>query len=129
MKERGLSARQREVLRLVASGRTAVQIGRVLCIEHTTVNRHLADMYRILGAQDRAHAVALAIWRGDITLADLAAIGTRASARSPEAPPEALSARHSAADGSADGSGEARESRDAPRAPQGRSDDSRKAAA
>jgi DNA-binding CsgD family transcriptional regulator len=72
---RQLTARQREVLRLVAAGRTAVQIGRQLGIEHTTVNRHLAEAYRTLGAQDRAHAVALAIWSGDITLADLAAIG------------------------------------------------------
>lgn len=73
---RSLTARQREVLRLVAAGRTAIQIGRLLGIEHTTVNRHLAEVYRTLGAQDRAHAVALAIWAGDITLVDLAAIGT-----------------------------------------------------
>lgn len=70
-----LTARQRQVLALVAAGRTAVQIGRQLSIEHTTVNRHLAEIYKILGAHDRAHAVALAIWRGDITLPQLADIG------------------------------------------------------
>jgi DNA-binding CsgD family transcriptional regulator len=76
---RPLTARQREVLALVAAGRTAMQIGRTLGIEHTTVNRHLAEIYRALGAHDRAHAVALAIWSGDITLANLAAIGQAAT--------------------------------------------------
>lgn len=85
---RPLTARQREVLALVAAGRTAMQIGRTLGIEHTTVNRHLAEIYRALGAHDRAHAVALAIWSGDITLADLATIGQADNRRLAAVPKE-----------------------------------------
>lgn len=80
-----LSARQREVLRLTAAGLTSIQAGRRLGINPTTVSRHLAEIYKTLGAQDRAHAVALGVWRGDITLADLAAIAGGVADRGTEA--------------------------------------------
>ena len=63
---RPLTARQREVLRLVAAGRTAIQIGRQLGIEHTTVNKILGLAYQALGASDRAHAVAIALAVGEL---------------------------------------------------------------
>ncbi|MER6350599.1 helix-turn-helix transcriptional regulator [Streptomyces sp. NPDC001634] len=75
-----LTARQREVLRLTAAGHTSAQVARRLGINPTTVARHLGEIYKTLGANDRAHAVALAIWRGDITLADLAHIASKETA-------------------------------------------------
>lgn len=74
---RRLTARQREVLRLAAAGYTSAQAGHRLGIHRNTVDRHLGEIYKTLGAHDRAHAVALAIWRGDISLEDLAAIANK----------------------------------------------------
>lgn len=71
---RNLTDRQRQVLRLAAQGRSNAQIGRTLGIGPTTVQRHLTETYRTLHANDRAHAVALAIHHGHITLAELADI-------------------------------------------------------
>ena len=88
---RSLSARQREVLLLVAAGCTGEQIGQRLDIRSTTVTRHLTEAYRFLGAQDRAHAVALAIHHGHITLAELAAIAQESTARGTAGPREGVS--------------------------------------
>ncbi|MBL3664472.1 helix-turn-helix transcriptional regulator [Streptomyces sp. M2CJ-2] len=71
---RELTARQREVLRYIAGGYSSTQIGRRLGIHRNTVDRHLAEIYQRLGANDRSHAVALAIYHGHITLPELAAI-------------------------------------------------------
>jgi DNA-binding CsgD family transcriptional regulator len=68
---RALTARQREVLALVANGNTNRQIGRWLGIDPRTVNRHLAVIYQVLGAHDRAQAVALALRHGDLTQDDI----------------------------------------------------------
>ncbi|MEV5184219.1 helix-turn-helix transcriptional regulator [Streptomyces werraensis] len=73
---RGLTARQRQVLLLAAAGFTSEQAGRRLGIHRNTVDRHLGEAYRQLGARDRTHAVVLAIYHGHITLADLTAIAT-----------------------------------------------------
>ncbi|WHM30257.1 helix-turn-helix transcriptional regulator [Streptomyces sp. BPPL-273] len=70
----GLTVRQRQVLRMVAAGYTSAQIGSRLGIHRNTVDRHLGEIYRQIGARDRGNAVALAIYHGHITLADLAAI-------------------------------------------------------
>lgn len=75
-----LTARQREVLRLTAAGYSSGQVGRLLGINRATVSHHLSDIYRALGAQDRAHAVALAIHFGHITLAELADIASKETA-------------------------------------------------
>lgn len=83
-----LSARQREVLRMTAAGFTSAQAARRLGVSPTTVVRHLADIYKMLGAHDRAHAVALGIWRGDITLADLAEIAAGGTVQGVETSPE-----------------------------------------
>lgn len=76
---RTLTRRQREVLLLAATGYTNAQIGTRLGIHHNTVNTILGLAYQNLGARDRAHAVALAIWTGAITLTELAAIADTSS--------------------------------------------------
>lgn len=79
------TARQREVLRLVASGHTSSQVGRRLGIHRNTVDRHLGEIYKLLGAHDRAHAVALAIYHGHLTLAELAGIAAAANQKQEQA--------------------------------------------
>jgi two-component system, NarL family, nitrate/nitrite response regulator NarL len=59
-----LSDREREVLKLVAEGLTAPQIGRRIHLSTATVKTHLAHVYEKLGAPDRAAAVAAAMRRG-----------------------------------------------------------------
>jgi two-component system nitrate/nitrite response regulator NarL len=59
-----LSEREREVLRLVADGRSAPQIGRLLFLSTATVKGHLQSLYDKLGVSDRAAAVAEAMRRG-----------------------------------------------------------------
>ena len=56
-----LSPRQREILSLVAAGRTSKEIAGDLGISESTVNWHLANAFERLGASSRAEAVALAI--------------------------------------------------------------------
>jgi DNA-binding CsgD family transcriptional regulator len=75
-----LTLRQRQVLNLVAAGHTSAQIGRQFGIAGPSVQRHLHEIYRQLGAHDRAHAVALAIHHGHITLAELARIASKDAA-------------------------------------------------
>jgi DNA-binding NarL/FixJ family response regulator len=67
------------VLLLAAGGSTNGQIAARLTVSTATVNTSLRLAYRTLGAHDRAHAVALAIWRGDISLSELAAIAQTAN--------------------------------------------------
>ncbi|MGQ0548890.1 MAG: response regulator [Armatimonadota bacterium] len=59
-----LTAREREVLRLVADGRSTKQIARSLAITERTVKFHIASIMNKLGADNRAQAVALATRRG-----------------------------------------------------------------
>ena len=60
-----LSPRQREILALVAAGRTSKEIASALGISESTVNWHLANVFARLGASSRAEAVALAM-RDDV---------------------------------------------------------------
>ncbi|WP_324652038.1 response regulator transcription factor [Georgenia sp. H159] len=53
-----LSEREREVLALVAAGRTNRQVGAELFIGEATVKTHLQHIFAKLGATDRAAAVA-----------------------------------------------------------------------
>ena len=55
-----LSEREREILRLVASGYTSCEIGKRLGISDQTVNTHIKNMYRKLQVRTRAQAVSLA---------------------------------------------------------------------
>jgi DNA-binding NarL/FixJ family response regulator len=59
-----LSAREREVLRLVADGLPTKQISLSLSISERTVKFHVNSILRKLGADNRAQAVALAAQRG-----------------------------------------------------------------
>jgi DNA-binding NarL/FixJ family response regulator len=59
-----LSAREREVLALVAKGTSNREIARELFISEATVKTHLTHIFAKLGAKDRAAAVALAYDRG-----------------------------------------------------------------
>jgi two-component system, NarL family, nitrate/nitrite response regulator NarL len=59
-----LSAREREVLELVAEGLTAPQIGRRIHLSTATVKTHLSHVYEKLGVAERAAAVAAAMRRG-----------------------------------------------------------------
>ncbi|MER8047975.1 response regulator transcription factor [Streptomyces sp. NPDC094032] len=59
-----LSAREREVLELVAKGTSNREIAAELFISEATVKTHLTHIYAKLGAKDRAAAVAVAYQRG-----------------------------------------------------------------
>ncbi|MGW3679254.1 response regulator [Streptomyces prasinus] len=59
-----LSAREREVLALVARGTSNRETARELFISEATVKTHLTHLYAKLGVKDRAAAVAVAYERG-----------------------------------------------------------------
>jgi two-component system nitrate/nitrite response regulator NarL len=59
-----LSDREREILKLVATGMSAPQIARKLCLATPTVKTHLHHTYEKLGVGERAAAVAEAMRRG-----------------------------------------------------------------
>jgi DNA-binding CsgD family transcriptional regulator len=56
----GLSAREVEVLRLIASGQSTRQIAESLVISEGTVERHVTNLYTKIGAHSRAEAAAFA---------------------------------------------------------------------
>ena len=55
----GLSAREREVLSLIATGATNAEIAQRLFLSPHTVKEHTSALYRKLGARNRAEAVRL----------------------------------------------------------------------
>lgn len=59
-----LTERELEVLRLIRDGYRNKQIADQLVIAETTVNFHIKNLVDKLGANDRAHAVAIAVRRG-----------------------------------------------------------------
>ncbi len=59
-----LTARQQQVLRLIAQGRSNKQIARDLDLSQNTVKIHVAAVLRALGAANRTQAVTLARERG-----------------------------------------------------------------
>lgn len=59
-----LSGRELEVLRLVAEGNTNKEVGRQLAIKEETVKAHVSAAMAKLGANDRTHAVTIAVRRG-----------------------------------------------------------------
>jgi DNA-binding NarL/FixJ family response regulator len=56
----GLTARQREILRLLAGGQSAKQIARLLGISHRTVEYHKYQAMAVLGAKSNAELVQMA---------------------------------------------------------------------
>jgi|Tabmets5t2r1_1033131.scaffolds.fasta_scaffold66801_1 two-component system, NarL family, nitrate/nitrite response regulator NarL len=59
-----LTAREREILSLVASGLESKEIARELFLSHDTVRTHVAHTLAKLGARSRAQAVGIAVRRG-----------------------------------------------------------------
>jgi DNA-binding NarL/FixJ family response regulator len=68
MAEKPLSARETEVLRLIAAGHRNKSVANVLSITEDTVKMHVKNCMSKLSAHDRTHAVTIAIQRGFITL-------------------------------------------------------------
>jgi DNA-binding CsgD family transcriptional regulator len=60
----GLSAREREVLRLIAQGKTNPQIADALVISRSTVQNHVSSILTKAGLANRAEAVAYALRHG-----------------------------------------------------------------
>ena len=63
-----LTVREIEVLRLIATGNTNKEIGARLFIGEDTVKRHVTNILGKLDANDRTHAVTIALKRGIIEL-------------------------------------------------------------
>jgi DNA-binding NarL/FixJ family response regulator len=59
-----LTARQREVLRYIATGQTNDEIARELVVSRRTVERHVAAILDKFGVENRAAAAALAVAAG-----------------------------------------------------------------
>lgn len=64
----GLSAREHEVLDLMARGMTNHQIARALWVSEATVKTHVSRILRKLDAPDRAQAVLEAVRRGLVSI-------------------------------------------------------------
>jgi DNA-binding NarL/FixJ family response regulator len=62
--EEDLTAREMDVLKLIRDGHRNKQIADVLSIAETTVNFHIRNIVSKLQANDRTHAVTIAIRRG-----------------------------------------------------------------
>jgi DNA-binding NarL/FixJ family response regulator len=62
--EEDLTSREMEVLRLIRDGYRNKQIADKLAIAETTVNFHIKNLVDKLGANDRTHAVTIALRRG-----------------------------------------------------------------
>jgi DNA-binding CsgD family transcriptional regulator len=64
-----LTQREREVVALVAAGATSGEIGAELRLAYDTVQSHIRNARRRLGARNRAHLASLAIAHGEVDLA------------------------------------------------------------
>jgi LuxR family quorum sensing-dependent transcriptional regulator len=56
-----LTPREREVLGWVARGKSAQDVADILAIAKRTVDEHVQSAVRKLGAENRTHAVAIAV--------------------------------------------------------------------
>jgi PAS domain S-box-containing protein len=63
-----LSPRERQVMTLIAAGATGIEISERLRISPETVRNHVRAARGKLGARTRAHAIALAVQRGDLDI-------------------------------------------------------------
>lgn len=63
-----LTQRERQILNYIADGNTNKQIAHILKISEQTIKNHVSAILRKLNANDRAHAVVLAIKRGWIVI-------------------------------------------------------------
>jgi DNA-binding NarL/FixJ family response regulator len=63
-----LSPREREIMHLMAEGRTAEAVGEEISVSVETVRTHVRNVIRKLQARNRVHAIAMALQRGEIAL-------------------------------------------------------------
>lgn len=63
-----LSGRERQILKLIAGGKSNKEIGVALSISEVTVKRHVSSLLEKLQASDRAQAATIAIQRGVVHL-------------------------------------------------------------
>jgi DNA-binding NarL/FixJ family response regulator len=63
-----LSPREREIMHLMAEGRTADAIADEISVSVETVRTHVRNVIRKLQARNRVHAIAIALERGEIAL-------------------------------------------------------------
>lgn len=63
-----LTPRETQILNYIANGNTNRQIAQVLEISEQTIKNHISTILRKLNANDRAHAVVLAMRRGCISV-------------------------------------------------------------
>ena len=63
-----LTEREREVLALIAMGRSGAAIAAELSVSASTVETHVRHCLEKLGARNRAHAIALGLRHGEISL-------------------------------------------------------------
>jgi DNA-binding NarL/FixJ family response regulator len=68
-----LTRRQREVLVLIASGKSNKQISLALDVSEATVKFHISDIFRLLEVNNRTMCVKVAIDKGLISYADISA--------------------------------------------------------
>jgi DNA-binding CsgD family transcriptional regulator len=71
LRGRPLTARQVQILQLMANGRSGAQIGAELFITVDSVRTHARRLYAKLGAVDRAHAVAIGFAAGLLRPSDV----------------------------------------------------------
>ena len=64
----GLTQREVEVMRLIASGKTNIEIAEELVIAEGTARRHVANIYEKNGAANRAEATRYALSQGVLSL-------------------------------------------------------------
>jgi DNA-binding CsgD family transcriptional regulator len=57
----GLSPRETDVLRLLAAGKSSREVGAELVLTVRTVERHITNIYRKIGARNRAQATSFAL--------------------------------------------------------------------
>lgn len=74
-----ITPRETEVLGLIAEGLTADEVAEGLCLSTETVNTHVRNACRKLGARGRLHAVILALRQGDLELNGLVRLGAEAT--------------------------------------------------
>lgn len=65
-----LSARETEILRLVAKGMRNREIGEVLCISENTVRNHMLNLLEKLGTTNRTEAIGIAVQQGLIRIGE-----------------------------------------------------------
>jgi len=76
-----ISRREAQILGMLSQGRTTEQVASELCLSPATVQTHVRNATRKLGAHGRLHAVVLALVHGEIELPALTGSGPGAPGR------------------------------------------------